>query len=85
MRYSMHQAREDCPLLSLHLGEECLFIVPGYIISIFRAHFLVGQKAKGVDYSIKLITLSALNFLVSGWMIYLALAWKVVYKRQAAD
>lgn len=27
MRYSMHQAREDCPLLSLHLGEECLFHV----------------------------------------------------------
>ena len=52
-----------------------MFIVPGYIISIFRAHFIVGQKAQGVDYSIKLITLSALNFLVSGWMIYLAIAW----------
>jgi hypothetical protein len=52
-----------------------VFVVPGYIISSFRAHFITGQRLDGPDYLVRLLTLSALNFTLSGWAIYLALAW----------
>jgi hypothetical protein len=63
-------------LLSLDaLNIAIVFIVPGYIISTFRGHFISGQKISGADYTVRLLTLSALNFTVSGWAIYLAIAW----------
>ncbi|MBZ9940157.1 DUF6338 family protein [Mesorhizobium sp. BR1-1-13] len=49
-----------------------VFVVPGYIISSFRAHFVTGQRLDGPDYFVRLLTLSALNFALSGWVIYLA-------------
>lgn len=52
-----------------------VFIVPGYIISTFRAHFITGQKLGGTDYLIRLLSLSTVNFTISGWTIYLAVAW----------
>ncbi|PAQ03769.1 DUF6338 family protein (plasmid) [Mesorhizobium mediterraneum] len=52
-----------------------VFVVPGYIISSFRAHFITGQRLDGHDYFVRLLTLSALNFTLSGWTIYLAIAW----------
>ncbi|RWM10449.1 DUF6338 family protein [Mesorhizobium sp.] len=66
-----------------------VFVVPGYIISSFRAHFITGQRLDGPDYFVRLLTLSALNFALSGWVIYLvvnsssdakvrALAWGFV-------
>lgn len=53
-----------------------VFIVPGYIISSFRAHFITGHRLDGADYFVCLLTLSAVNFTLSGWTIYLALAWE---------
>lgn len=52
-----------------------VFVVPGYIISCFRAHFVTGRKPTRPDYFVRLLTLSALNFTISGWAIYLAFAW----------
>ena len=52
-----------------------VFVVPGYIISAFRAHFITGQKVSGPDYYVRLLTLSAVNFIMAGWTIYLAIAW----------
>nr|WP_029926232.1 DUF6338 family protein [Ochrobactrum sp. UNC390CL2Tsu3S39] len=53
-----------------------VFLVPGYVISSCRSHFITGQKLDGHDYLVRLLTLSALNFLLSGWTIYLAIAWE---------
>ncbi|MER8427641.1 DUF6338 family protein [Mesorhizobium sp. M1403] len=54
-----------------------VFVMPGYIIASFRAHFITGNRLDGPDYFVRLLTLSALNFTLSGWAIYLAIAWDV--------
>lgn len=54
-----------------------IFIVPGYIISFFRAHFVTGKELDGYMYVVHLITLSCLNFVIFGWAIYIATAWDI--------
>ncbi|WP_147377791.1 DUF6338 family protein [Mesorhizobium waimense] len=59
--------------LSLDAYVAFVFVVPGYIITSFRAHFITDQRLDGPDYFVRLLTLSALNFPLSGWVIYLVM------------
>lgn len=54
-----------------------LFIVPGYIFTTFRSYLVAGQRPRSTDYIIKLLTLSAVNFALFGWIIYLAVWLKI--------
>lgn len=51
-----------------------LFFVPGYVFSVFRGHFILGRKMEGAEFYVRLLTLSAVNFALTGWPIYLGIA-----------
>lgn len=51
-----------------------VFLVPGYLISVLRGHFVVVRRIDGPEFYLRLLALSAVNFAVSGWTIYLAIA-----------
>lgn len=52
-----------------------IFIVPGYITYWIRSNFVTGRQLAGHEYYVHLLTLSAVNFVLFGWVAYLALAW----------
>jgi hypothetical protein len=60
-----------------------VFIVPGYIFLTCRNQFLPGQGRLGKDQIISYVTLSGVNFVLLGWIVYAlyandaALEWKI--------
>jgi hypothetical protein len=53
-----------------------VFLVPGYLVWVLRGHFVVVRKTDGPEFYLHLLALSAVNFALSGWTIYLAIAWE---------
>ncbi|TXN03065.1 hypothetical protein FV222_08880 [Methylobacterium sp. WL103] len=56
-----------------------IFIVPGFLIKAVRSQFVIEQDRTGADQFVRLLTYSAINNAVFGWIIYLAISYETTY------
>jgi hypothetical protein len=47
------------------------FVVPGFVISFVRSQFATGRPQKGTDQVLGYLTLSAINYAVFSWLVYI--------------
>jgi hypothetical protein len=52
-----------------------VFIVPGFVIRAVRAQFIIEQDRTQADQVLRFFTYGAINFALSGWVIYLTIAY----------
>jgi hypothetical protein len=50
------------------------FVVPGFVISVVRSQFAIGRPQKGTEQLLGYLTLSALNYAVFSWLVYILAA-----------
>lgn len=50
-----------------------LFIVPGYVYYAIRGQLVAGHRARGNEAIVRLVCVSCVNFVFSGWYVYLTL------------
>ncbi|HDZ53420.1 hypothetical protein LCGC14_0043650 [marine sediment metagenome] len=49
------------------------FFVPGYVYFVVRGHLIPGQRSRGLETPIRLLSVSTVNFSIWAWAVYLVL------------
>jgi hypothetical protein len=50
------------------------FVVPGFVMSVVRSQFATGRPQKGTEEVLGYLTLSAINYAVFSWLVYILVA-----------
>jgi hypothetical protein len=50
------------------------FVVPGFVMSVVRSQFATGRPQKGSEQVLGYLALSAINYAVFSWLVYILAA-----------